>query len=162
MPDLQKSIEIGLTPKDRDGVTRILNVLLSDEFLLDTKTRKYHWNVTGLSFHDLHLFLESQYGALDGFVDDVAERTRSIGGMAFGTMREFLDNTRLQEHPAEIPEAEAMIAVLLADHEHIIQSLRADLETVQSKYHDVGTADFLTGLMEKHEKMAWMLRAYLQ
>ena len=55
-----------------------------------------------------------------------------------------------------------MIAVLLADHERIIQSLRADLETVQSKYHDVGTCDFLTGLMEKHEKMAWMLRAYLQ
>jgi starvation-inducible DNA-binding protein len=162
MADLQKSIEIGLTQKDRDGVTRILNVLLSDEFLLDTKTRKYHWNVTGLSFHDLHLFLESQYQALDGFVDDIAERTRSVGGTAFGTMREFLDNTRLKENPGKIPESEAMIAVLLADHEHIIQSLRADLETVQSKYHDVGTCDFLTGLMEKHEKMAWMLRAYLQ
>ena len=23
------------------------------------------------------------------------------------------------------------------------------------------TSDFLTGLMEKHEKMAWMLRAFL-
>jgi starvation-inducible DNA-binding protein len=162
MADLQKSIEIGLSQKERDGVTRILNVLLSDEFLLDTKTRKYHWNVTGLSFHDLHLFLESQYQALDGFVDVIAERTRSIGGTAFGTMREFLDNTRLKENPGKIPESEAMIAVLLADHERIIQSLRADLETVQSKYHDAGTADFLTGLMEKHEKMAWMLRAYLQ
>ena len=73
MADLQKSIEIGLTPKDRDGVTRILNVLLSDEYLLYTKTWKFHWNVTGLSFHDLHLFLEAQYGELDGFVDDVAE-----------------------------------------------------------------------------------------
>ncbi len=162
MADLQKSIEIGLTPKDRDGVTRILNVLLSDEFLLYTKTWKFHWNVTGLSFHDLHLFLEAQYEELDGFVDDVAERARSIGGIAFGTMREFLDNTRLKENPGKNPEAEAMVAVLLADHEHIIQSLRADLETVQNKYHDVGTCDFLTGLMEKHEKMAWMLRAYLQ
>jgi starvation-inducible DNA-binding protein len=162
MADLQKSIEIGLTPKDRDGVTRILNVLLSDEYLLYTKTWKFHWNVTGLSFHDLHLFLEAQYEELDGFVDDVAERARSIGGIAFGTMREFLDNTRLKENPGKNPEAEAMVAVLLGDHEHIIQSLRADLETVQNKYHDVGTCDFLTGLMEKHEKMAWMLRAYLQ
>jgi starvation-inducible DNA-binding protein len=162
MADLQKSIEIGITPKDRDGVTRILNVLLSDEYLLYTKTWKFHWNVTGLSFHDLHLFLEAQYEELDGFVDDVAERARSIGGIAFGTMREFLDNTRLKENPGKNPEAEAMVAVLLSDHEHIIQSLRADLETVQNKYHDVGTCDFLTGLMEKHEKMAWMLRAYLQ
>jgi starvation-inducible DNA-binding protein len=162
MADLQKSIEIGLSPKEREGVTRILNVLLSDEYLLYTKTWKFHWNVTGLSFHDLHLFFEAQYEELDGFVDDVAERARSIGGVAFGTMREFLDNTRLKENPGKNPEAEAMVAVLLADHEHIIQSLRADLETVQNKYHDAGTADFLTGLMEKHEKMAWMLRAYLQ
>ncbi len=162
MADLQKSIEIGLTPKDRDGVTRILNVLLSDEYLLYTKTWKFHWNVTGLGFHALHLFLEAQYEELDGFVDDVAERARSIGGIAFGTMREFLDNTRLKENPGKNPESEAMIVVLLADHERIIQSLRADLETVQNKYHDVGTCDFLTGLMEKHEKMAWMLRANLQ
>jgi starvation-inducible DNA-binding protein len=25
--------------------------------------------------------------------------------------------------------------------------------------HDMGTNDFIIGLMEKHEKMAWMLRA---
>jgi starvation-inducible DNA-binding protein len=162
MADLQKSIEIGLTQKDRDGITRILNVLLSDEYVLYTKTRKYHWNVVGMTFMDLHKFFEAQYEELDGFVDDIAERNRSIGGTAFGTMKEFLDNTRLKENPGRNPEAEAMIAVLLADHERIIQSLRADLETVQAKYHDVGTCDFLTGLMEKHEKMAWMLRAYLQ
>ena len=28
------------------------------------------------------------------------------------------------------------------------------------KYADAGTSDSLTGLLEKHEKMAWMLRAY--
>jgi starvation-inducible DNA-binding protein len=26
----------------------------------------------------------------------------------------------------------------------------------------MGTNDFLTGLMERHEKMAWMLRAFLE
>ncbi|MBF8280034.1 MAG: DNA starvation/stationary phase protection protein, partial [candidate division NC10 bacterium] len=26
----------------------------------------------------------------------------------------------------------------------------------------VGTNDFLTGLMERHEKMAWMLRSFLE
>ncbi len=162
MADLQKSIEIGLTAKDRDGVARILNVLLSDEYLLYTKTRKFHWNVVGMNFMEMHKFFETQYEELDDIFDDVAERARSLGATAFGTMKEFLDNTRLKENPGKNPEAEAMIAVLLADHEHIIQSLRADLETVQNKYHDVGTCDFLTGLMEKHEKMAWMLRAYLQ
>ncbi len=160
--DLQKAIEIGLSPKQREGVARILNVLLADEYLLYTKTRKYHWNVVGASFMEMHKLFESQYEALDGFVDDIAERARSIGSTALGTMREFLEHTRLKESPGKNPEAEAMIAVLLADHERIIQILRADIETVQDKYHDAGTTDFLTGLMEQHEKMAWMLRAYLQ
>ena len=54
-----------------------------------------------------------------------------------------------------------MVTDLLADHETIIQALRKDLQTCQDKHGDAGTADFLTGLMEEHEKMAWMLRSYL-
>jgi starvation-inducible DNA-binding protein len=54
-----------------------------------------------------------------------------------------------------------MISKLLSDHEQIIRNLRADLEICDTKYHDIGTNDFLTGLTEIHEKMAWMLRAHL-
>jgi starvation-inducible DNA-binding protein len=52
-----------------------------------------------------------------------------------------------------------MVRNLAADHEAIVRQLRADIEVVQNQHHDVGTADFLTGLMEEHEKHAWMLRA---
>jgi starvation-inducible DNA-binding protein len=55
-----------------------------------------------------------------------------------------------------------MVANLLADHEAVIQRLRVDLETCDEEYHDMGTNDFLTGLMARHEKMAWMLRAFLE
>jgi starvation-inducible DNA-binding protein len=54
-----------------------------------------------------------------------------------------------------------MIARLLRDHEAVIRTLRADLETCTAKHGDAGTSDFLTGLMEQHEKMAWMLRTLL-
>jgi starvation-inducible DNA-binding protein len=55
-----------------------------------------------------------------------------------------------------------MLANLLADHEAIIRTLRRDLETADEQHHDMGTRDFLTGLMQRHEKMAWMLRAFLE
>src|SRR3989442_1696288 len=58
------------------------------------------------------------------------------------------------------PSAEEMLDNLLADHETLIRQLRADADAAASKYQDMGTNDFLTGLMEKHEKMAWMLRAF--
>ncbi|HEU4340215.1 MAG TPA: DNA starvation/stationary phase protection protein, partial [Candidatus Binatia bacterium] len=92
---------------------------------------------------------------------DVAERARALDQWAFGTLTEFSQHTRLTEHPGQYPKAREMIANLLADHETIIRQLRTDLETCADKYHDIGTNDFLTGLMEKHEKMAWMLRAFL-
>jgi starvation-inducible DNA-binding protein len=156
------NLNIGLSEQQRDGVVKILNSLLSDEYLLYTKTRNYHWNVLGPQFNDLHKFFEEQYTELTEVVDDVAERARSLGGWAFGTLQEFAQHTRLKEHPGHYPNAREMIGNLLADHETIIRQLRMDLETCAERYHDMGTNDFLTGLMEKHEKMAWMLRSFLE
>ena len=54
-----------------------------------------------------------------------------------------------------------MFKNLLLDHYSVIQILRQDLETC-TKLGYARTSDFLTGLMEKHEKMAWMLRSFLE
>ena len=135
--------------------------MLSDEYVLYTKTRNYHWNVVGPQFNDLHKFFEAQYEALDDVVDEVAERARSLGGHALGTLAEFTRHARLAEQPGQYPDARGMLASLLHDHEALVRTLRADLETCAEKYRDAGTSDFLTGLMERHEKMAWMLRSFL-
>lgn len=92
----------------------------------------------------------------------MAERARSLGGKAWGTLAEFSQHARLKEQPGEHPPALTMIANLQADHEAIIRALRAEVAAAQDTYDDAGTADFLTILMERHEKMAWMLRAYLE
>lgn len=153
---------IGLSDADREGVVRILTTLLSDEYVLYTKTKNYHWNVVGPQFNDLHKFFGSQYEELDQITDDVAERIRSVGGKSIATLTEFVQHTRLKEHPGQYHDVKTMISNLLADHETIIQNLRVDLETCAEKYHDIGTNDFLTGLMEKHEKTSWMLRSFLE
>ena len=124
-------------------------------------TRNYHWNVVGPQFNDLHTFFEAQYNALNTVVDDVAERARALDGNAIGTLAEFVEHARLTEHPGQYPPAREMLANLLADHETVIRQLRVDLETSANTYQDAGTNDFLTGLMEQPEKMAWMLRAFL-
>lgn len=80
---------------------------------------------------------------------------------SIGTLAEFLEQARLQEHPGQYPPAHTMLAHLLADHETVIRQLRVDLELCADTYHDAGSNDFLTGLMAQHEKMAWMLRAFV-
>lgn len=153
---------IGLGEDARAGVVQILDRLLADEYVLYTKSRNYHWNVTGPQFNDLHTFFESQYEALDRIVDEVAERARSLGGRPIATLAGFLQQARLKEDAKPAPDARTMIGNLLADHEAIIRTLRADLETAADRHKDMGTSDFLTGLMEQHEKMGWMLRAFLE
>jgi len=133
--------------------------LLADEFVLYTKARNYHWNVIGPQFHDLHKLFEEQYEALSDMVDEVAERIRTLGGVAPGTLEEFRKAARLREEPGAVPPALQMVRNLASDHEAIVRQLRQDIPVVQDQHNDVGTADFLTGLMEKHEKYAWMLRA---
>jgi starvation-inducible DNA-binding protein len=40
--------------------------------------------------------------------------------------------------------------------------LRKDIDLFQDKYKDAGNTDFITGLMQKHEKWAWFIRSYLK
>jgi starvation-inducible DNA-binding protein len=155
------SVNIGIPDENRQNVIAILNTLLADEYLLYTKTRNYHWNVVGPQFNDLHKFFEAQYEALDDVVDEVAERVRALGGRSLGTLEEFRTTARLGEKPGAVPPARDMISALLADHEALTRTLREDIDTVQDRHRDVGTADFLTGLLEQHEKAAWMLRSFL-
>jgi starvation-inducible DNA-binding protein len=155
------SVNIGIPDENRQNVIAILNTLLADEYLLYTKTRNYHWNVVGPQFNDLHKFFETQYEALDDVVDEVAERVRALGGRSLGTLEEFRASARLGEKPGTVPPARDMLAALLADHEALARTLRVDIGTVQDRHRDVGTADFLTGLLEQHEKAAWMLRSFL-
>ncbi|MCA9813369.1 MAG: DNA starvation/stationary phase protection protein [Nitrosarchaeum sp.] len=156
---IEKNVQIGIADQNREGLVDMLTSLLSDEYVLYTKTRNYHWNVTGPHFNDYHKFFEGQYGEIEVFIDDVAERIRQLGGKAIGTLDELKSHARLRESPGQYPSDKEMVNSLIADHEQIIQSLRGDVDKSAEVFHDAGTSDFLTGLMENHEKMAWMLRA---
>lgn len=149
---------IGLSAKTRKEVAQILNELLADEFVIYVKTLKFHWNVYGIVFHDFHALFKEQYEQMLDISDDVAERVRALGHDSFGTMAEYLKHTRLKEEPGKVPDALGMIKMLLADHEAVIREIRKDVETCE-ELGDAGTSNFLQDLMEKHEKIAWMLRA---
>jgi starvation-inducible DNA-binding protein len=153
---------IGITDENRKAVSVELSKLLADEYVLYTKTRNAHWNVEGPDFHSMHVFFESQYNDLDEIMDEVAERIRKLDHYAPATLKSFLELTHLTEKIGDKNNSLAYIKELLADHESIIEFLRGSIDPFANKYHDLGTSDYITGLMETHEKMAWMLRAHLK
>ncbi|MPS64852.1 MAG: DNA starvation/stationary phase protection protein [Chryseobacterium sp.] len=153
---------IGIKSENLAKVAEVLVTTLADEFVLYTKTRKAHWNVEGPDFYNKHLFFEAQYGQLDDIIDDLAERIRTLGHYAPATLREYLALTHLSEHHLESNDSLAYIRALLSDHESIIIHLRENIENFAAEFRDSGTSDYITGLLETHEKMAWMLRSHLK
>ena len=151
--------QLGIAEQNRKEVAGILETILADEYVLYTKTRNYHWNVFGPHFNDYHKLFEEQYTALTEDIDEIAERIRSLGFKVASSLEEFQKNSQLKEHPGDYPNATSMVKNLLADHETIIATMRLKIPQIGKEYEDVGTEDFVTGLLEKHEKTAWMLRA---
>jgi starvation-inducible DNA-binding protein len=152
---------IGISDKHAQAVGEILNRLLADEQVLYTKTRNYHWNIEGDNFYELHKFYEAQYTELAEAIDEVAERIRKIGHFATGRLKDFLELTSLEEQDYS-NEEHVQIKNLLDDHETISRTIRGHIGTISDQYKDLGTADFLTGLLKQHEQWAWMLRAHLK
>ena len=152
---------IGITSKNLNKSTTLLTKLLADEMILYIKTRKFHWNVTGESFMELHKLYEEQYKQLEKTIDEIAERIGKLGEKTIGTMDEFIKNSTIKENPGDFPETKEAITELLHDHESLIVQLRKDVEEITDNSKDAGTADFMTGIMEEHETTAWILRRYI-
>ena len=153
--------DIGVKDDARKKIVETLNMRLSDEYVLYTKTRKYHWNVIGPRFHQLHEFFKEQYEILDEMIDEIAERARQLGGKSLGTLDEFARNSSINEEPGQNPNAQTMISNLLNDHETVIKTLRKNADEAE-ELEDMVTNDFFLEAAQKHEKMAWMLRAHLE
>ncbi|MFZ4105054.1 Dps family protein [Flavobacterium sp.] len=152
--------DIGISENHLKRIIALLTKTLADEVTLYTKIRKFHWNVSGDSFMELHKLFQAQYNELEENIDEIAERINKLGGKTIGTMTEFLEITSINESPNVYPNQKEMIKELLADHETIVKELRKNIDE-SNENKDVGTVDFLTGLMQQHETMAWILRRYL-
>ena len=149
---------IGLDSDVRHAVVEILNHVLANEAVLTLKTRTAFWNVSGSGFFELHILFDSQYKQLNDISDEIAERARILGGTAIGSLQEFMAYSRMEEQPGVVPD----ILRLLADHEASVRFLREDARKCSEEYEDEGTSELLVSVMTLHEKMAWMLRSYIE
>lgn len=152
---------IGISEKVMKNSAGLLATVLADEMSLYIKTRKFHWNISGESFMELHKLFENQYKQLEESIDEIAERIGKLGEKTIGTMSEFSKLSAIKEKPGKYGSAKDDITELLEDHETVIIQLRKSIDDCADKNKDAGTADFFTGLMKQHETIAWVLRRYL-
>lgn len=152
-------MEIGLKDDVREQVAGVLQKVLANQHITYMKLRNFHWNVIGKDFLELHKFFEELYTDLARDIDVIAERIRALDINTKATFAEYLQLADLKE-AAGHPAPQLMVKELLDDYEFLATHLRESAATC-AEIGDTGNEDILIGLMEKHEKAAWILRSIL-
>lgn len=142
-----------------DVVVKALTTLLADGMVLYTKTRNFHWNITGPNFTSLHAFLEDHYTELAEETDSIAEKIRTLQSVAIGSMKQFLEHSTLKESTEKL-NSRQMLETLLKDEEQYLMNVRQVLQQ-EAIANDDSVSDLLTTILVAHEKKAWMIRVHL-
>jgi starvation-inducible DNA-binding protein len=157
---MKAKIDIGISEKHREEISKGLSHFLADSYTLYLKTHNFHWNVTGPMFQTLHLMFEGQYNELALAVDVIAERIRSLGVKAPASYQEFSKLTSIKEQLGDL-SAMQMVAELVHGHEQVIKTARGIFGMV-TEANDQPSADLIIQRLRVHEKTAWMLRSMLE
>ncbi|MFT3708090.1 MAG: DNA starvation/stationary phase protection protein [Archangium sp.] len=155
-----KTPDLGLTERERVSSAAELNVVLSNLFVLHTKTKKLEWDIVGPQFGPLGEMLGDQARDLTNALDAVAERVRVLGAYPLGTARGFLELATLREHPGRVLGATASLMTLVEDHEVLVRGVRDAITRLSGT--DFGTRDFLIGLLRTLETSAYQLRSWVE
>ncbi len=143
-------------------ISELMKEILADEFVLYTKARNYHWNVTGPHFYGLHGAFEKIYDELAEDIDVIAERIRVLGSKTPGTLKEFLNLSTLNEEPGKYPDHLSMVQNIVNDFEIVIDKLNSAAYKMQNEFSDEVSAGMFYGFVEKYQKTVWMLKSLLE
>lgn len=155
-----EDLAIGLTDKQRKLASGLLHVLLSTEFVIYSKTLNFHWNVVGPLFGPLHAFFEKLYKKQFKTIDLLAERIRALGFPVNASLTAYLRYSKVLDQTTRIINEKVMLAGLFEDYKKVITYYRDAIKALTDA-EDAGTTNLLEELLVQHEKIAWILRAYL-
>jgi len=152
---------IDLPLVDRKPLQVLLNACLADALDLYSQTKQAHWNVKGPNFYQLHLLFDELAEKIEGHVDLFAERVRSLGGNALGTIRMAAAGSSLPEfHPnltADLAFVEALAERYAAYGTHLRVAIAES-----ARLEDQGTADIFTEASRAADLALYFLEAHLQ
>lgn len=150
------------TPDSGQLIADALTIVLSNEYLLYTKTRNAHWHIKGHAITDREPFFESQFKELAEIIDTVGERVRKRGCYAEAMLNAYQSVSNAVEIKFDRNDTNGYVNELLSDHNAIMQTLRANILTFSTVPGSTPTGDFLAGLIEKHDAMVLILKSRLK
>lgn len=153
--------KIDLTAETREKVIELLNQRLADAADLKSQAKQAHWNVKGLNFIALHELFDQVATATEAQTDVIAERITTLGGTAYGTVRQAAQKSSLSEYPVEITDGTAHVDALSTALADFGKRIRTNIDEAAS-LGDQDTADLFTEISRETDKNLWFVEAHIQ
>src|SRR6516164_9355847 len=133
-----------------------LRNLLADVFSLYLKTKNFHWHMTGRNFRDYHLLLDEHADQIFVITDEIAERSRKIGGATLHSIGDISRHQRLKDNDEQNVAPMKMLSELRNDNSQLTDFLRRTHE-VCARHGDVATTSLIEVWIDQSERRTWFL-----
>lgn len=144
----------------REGVEQ-LNQLLADTVTLRDLYKKHHWQLLGPTFYQLHLLFDKHSGEQSAFVDAIAERIQTLGGVSLAMGGDIAEMTLIPRPPRGREDVRVQIERLLHAHEIVLKEART-MARLAAERGDDGTNDMIVSdVIRRNELQVWFLAEHL-
>ncbi|SHM63492.1 starvation-inducible DNA-binding protein [Anaerosporobacter mobilis DSM 15930] len=133
-----------------------LNEFLADLNVLYRKLQNYHWNVKGKNFFVLHSKLEEYYNGVNSEIDEIAEKILMLGGQPLGTMKDYLEISKIKEAENVKISGKEVLKNVLEDFGYV----KKKAEFIKVKAEEASAviiSSYMDEVIEDYSKAYWML-----
>ncbi|PZO53286.1 MAG: DNA starvation/stationary phase protection protein Dps [Alphaproteobacteria bacterium] len=154
------SSHLDISDHVRKGAIALLQARLSDALDLEAQLKQAHWNVKGRDFQQLHELFDKVHDEIEEFVDLLAERITTLGGVADGRVQTTAKNSSLYEYALETKSGEQHLKAVAAVLAQFAKAVRADINAA-AELGEADAADIFTEISRATDKLLWFVEAHL-
>lgn len=150
----------GVDAADGAATIRVLQERLVALLDLSLTLKHIHWNVVGPTFIGVHTMLDPQVEAVQGMVDETAERIAALGASPNGLPGAIVNARTWDDYSLGRASTLEHLGALDLVYTGVIESHRAaivDLEEI-----DPVSQDMVIGQAGQLEQFHWFVRAHLE
>ena len=138
-----------------------LNKLLADLNVFYRKLQNYHWNIRGMDFFVIHEKLEEYYNEINEQIDEIAEHILILNGEPLGTMKDYLETTKIVEAKNEKIASEEIFKDLIKDFKQLLNDSK-EIKKQADNDGDYETSTMIDEYISNYGKKIWMISQMLK
>ena len=144
-----------------ENIVKDLNAFLSNLTVFYRKLQNYHWNVIGKDFFVFHSKLEEYYDKINEQIDEIAEHILMLNGQPLGTMKDYLQNTSIQEAKNVKVKDSEIFETIIKDYGLLLENV-TNIKKEADEQTDYLTSALMDSYISDYTKILWMLKQMMQ